>query len=344
MYPNVLIDVVGGCNAKCPLCVTGRVSFGQRLRFMSVDDFARVLDRLLELELAIPGRTVIHLHNWGEPVLHPDLDGLVAALNARRLLISISTNSSKATGFTVSTEGFDRVVFSMPGWSQASYDKVHGLRFDRVVANIEATMRNMRATGYRGKFTLSYHVYQFNAFEELAAARAWCDPRGIELFPYYAFINDYEPMVAFLTKTMPVEQREEISRTLFLHYLDDLLAARASNETCWQWDDQLTINHRAEVLLCCVLPETHEAAILGSVFALSRDEIVTKKKSSPECATCFSSGAHAWCHNFQSIPRPPDPHDEPREGLVDAIRKHVAQLRFRLRIRTRLRALMGGEL
>ena len=69
------------------------------------------------------------------------------------------------------TNGFSSFVFSMPGWSQASYDRIHGLDFGRVVANIEATIQNVKEMGYQGRFMLSFHVYQFNAFDELAAAR-----------------------------------------------------------------------------------------------------------------------------------------------------------------------------
>jgi hypothetical protein len=64
-FPGILIDVVGGCNAKCPFCVTGREDFGKRINFISVANFARALDRLIELNFAVPDWTSIGLHNWG---------------------------------------------------------------------------------------------------------------------------------------------------------------------------------------------------------------------------------------------------------------------------------------
>ena len=95
-YPTFKIDIVGGCNARCPFCTTGREDFGKRITAITVPDFARTLDRLMDLGLAVPGVSSVCLYNWGEPVLHPDLNGIVAELNTRKLPIVIATNASKA--------------------------------------------------------------------------------------------------------------------------------------------------------------------------------------------------------------------------------------------------------
>jgi MoaA/NifB/PqqE/SkfB family radical SAM enzyme len=247
---------------------------------------------------------VVSLHNWGEPILHPDLNGIVSALNARGLRIAISTNASKKTSFTVPTHGFDVVTFSVPGWSQASYDKVHQLRFDRVVANMEGTMQNMRAMGYKGDFTLAYHVYQFNVLDELEEARAWCSRNGVVFHPYFAYINDYLPAKAYIKGELALEALAEMSKTLFLHYVDDLVAQEPDNWKCPQWTGQLTLNHRSQVLLCCVLPYDHEAAVLGSVFELSRDQILSGKVSSRECGDCLGCGVAYWVHNPLDVTTP----------------------------------------
>jgi len=305
-FRYILMDIVGGCNAKCPFCVTGREDFGKRLSFTRVEDFARTLDRLMELELAIPNHSVIALFNWGEPILHPDLDGIVRAVNARELYLSISTNASKATRFTVPTDRFVDVVFSVPGWSQASYDKIHGLRFDRIVANMEATMQNMRSTGYRAAFNLAFHVYKFNWDDELQAARAWCSANGVNCQPYYAYINDYRQAKSFLNGTLNTKDDKEISESLFLHYVDGLVSSQPSDWVCPQWKGQLTLNHKCEVLLCCALPLDHPDAVIGSVFALSREQILAGKVSAKECTDCMASGANYWLHNFKTFGSSPD--------------------------------------
>ena len=294
MYKTVCFDITGGCNAKCPLCVTGRVSFGQRINYISVPDFAKTIDRLVELDLIAPGKSVINPYNWGEALIHPDLNGIVSALNDRSFEIGFSTNGSKKTSFTTSTKNIVDFCFSMPGFSQESYDKIHGFKFSKILRNIEETIENVRANGYTGIFRIAFHVYQFNAHAELEAARDWCVKKGIGFLPFYAYINDYDVMKQYLNGTLDSKSREEISKKIFLHYHEAVIAERTPGFTCNQWNDVLTLDHRSNILLCCSMPEGHEAYTIGSVFDHSRERIVDWKKNHKECDECIGCGIAQW--------------------------------------------------
>src|SRR4051794_29059633 len=126
-FGSALIDIVGDAGAKDPFSGTRGVP--DDVPAIAVPDFARTLDRLLELELIEPDLTCISLHNRGEPVLHPDLDGIVAAMIARNLPTVITTSACRPMTLRVPTAGFRGVLFWVPGWSQASFDRVHGLAF-----------------------------------------------------------------------------------------------------------------------------------------------------------------------------------------------------------------------
>jgi MoaA/NifB/PqqE/SkfB family radical SAM enzyme len=311
MFQTINFDIVGGCNAKCPYCVTARTTFGQKIKHISVPDFARTVDRLVELGFADRRKSVVNLFSWGEPILHPDLDGIISALADRGLRVGISTNASRRTKLTTSTKHFVELIFSVPGWSQESYDKIHGFRFDKIVANMEATIRNVRSNGHTGPIRLFYHVYQFNCFEELEQAKRWCARNGVILNAFNAYLNDYEQNKAFLKQTMSREQLSEISRNLFLHYVDDVVSSKPEGWQCPQWDSILTLNHKSEVLLCCVLPETHEAYALGSIFDLSREQILSLKTSNKECDDCLGCGTAYWAHNWKKV----DPPEKQKKSL-----------------------------
>lgn len=309
MFTDIYFDIVGGCNAKCPLCVTARTTFGRRIEHISVDRFAAVIDRLHELDLLAPN-ALVGLYNWGEPILHPDLNGIVAVLNERGLRAGISTNGSRKTDFTTSTKNFEHFTFSVPGWSQASYDKIHGLRFERIRDNIAKTIENMRMTGFNKSFHLSFHVYQFNAFGELHEARDWCEERSILFQPYYAYVNDYQPAKDLRKQKLDPEVMKDFSEKLFLHYVNDLVAAQPKDWACPQWDERLTLTHKGDVLLCCVVPDAHPAANLGSIFDLTREQVIKRKKSNRECTDCLNCGVAYWAHNATHVelpPRPPAP-------------------------------------
>ncbi len=296
MFRFANFDIVGGCNAKCPFCVTARTSFGQRIQHIAVADFARSLDRLLELDLLAPNELTIELYSWGEPLLHPNLNAIIRELYNRGLRAGISTNASKKTSFTGPTSHIHQFIFSVPGWSQSSYDKIHNLHFDRVVANIEATLQNLRETGFTGVARLCFHAYKFNVKEELPRAKEWCLKQGINLSVYAAYLNDYEMMLKFRQGTLPRERLDYISENLFVDYVDDTIKAQPEGWECPQFKT-LTLNHRSEVLLCCVMPEGHHAYSLGSLFDLSKEQIVRGKTTNKECDTCMAAGIAYWAHH-----------------------------------------------
>jgi MoaA/NifB/PqqE/SkfB family radical SAM enzyme len=301
VFRSINFDIVGGCNAKCPFCVTARTSFGRRIQSISVKDFSRTLDRLLELDLLAPKKSVVMLYNWGEPMLHPKINDIVQELYDRRLSVGISTNASKKTTFVGPTGHFDHFTFSVPGWSQSSYDKIHDLKFGRVVANMEASVKNLRDNGYYGPIRLSFHVYRFNVDEELPRAREWCLKHGVDLEAYAAYLNDYEPMIQFRRGALPPDKLAYASENLFLDHVDDMIKAQPKEWRCPQWSKILTLNHRSEVLLCCVVPEGHEAYAIGSIFDLTREQIVAGKTTNKECAVCMEAGAAYWAHNPKRI-------------------------------------------
>jgi hypothetical protein len=151
---------------------------------------------------------------------------------------------------------------------------------------------------------LAFHVYQFNALAEIEPARAWCQRHDVDFLPYYAYVNDYAPGKAFLKGTLAPEAREAISRSLFLHYVEDLVASQPEGWQCPQWQGQLTLNHKSEVLVCCVLPYGLAATVIGSVFTLTREQILAGKTTSRECHDCLGCGFAYWAHNPLRIAQP----------------------------------------
>ena len=157
MYKSVYFDISGVCNSKCPWCITGNRPLKSKRSsgFVKVGDFEKAIDRLIELRLVEPP-AVINLFNWGEPLLHPEFGELLKILNRTKISFGISTNASRC----VSVESglltnMSCLTISMPGFSQASYDKIHGFDFNKILCNIDKLIENFKKAGFQGSSIIS---------------------------------------------------------------------------------------------------------------------------------------------------------------------------------------------
>ena len=298
-YDLVCFEIVGFCNAKCPWCITGNKSLNKASSpsgFINVDDFENAIDYLLDNGFIGPGESRIYLYSWGEPMLHPDLNGILKILSKNNIDFGISTNASKVVDFDrdVLANLYD-LKFSMPGFSQSSYDRVHGFSFDRILENIKTLVRNIESEGAGVNFTMAYHLYQFN-IGEINPAVKFCQENGIDFVPYVAYLNDFYLSKAYLDKSINRELLERVSKDLFLYYIDELIAKMPQNYQCPQFNI-LTIDEYCNALTCCVLPKDHPEYSLGSIFELSYNEIREMKRTRKICNDCIKSGVTYWVSN-----------------------------------------------
>ena len=157
--------------------------------FLTTVEFMKAIDYLLESNV-ISSDTQINLFNWGEPLLNPDIKRIIKVLNDRDLTYGLSTNGSVSLFFEEENilKNLKILIFSMPGFSQKSYDKIHGFQFEKVKNNIQCMLSNFRKHGFNGVATISYHIYQFN-FGELSYAERFAFENQISINPSFAYLN-----------------------------------------------------------------------------------------------------------------------------------------------------------
>jgi MoaA/NifB/PqqE/SkfB family radical SAM enzyme len=296
MYKTLYFEISGGCNAKCPWCVTGNGSLGQcSPSFVKATDFERAVDILSKKQLIGPS-TTIRLYNWGEPLLNPDFEKIIEVLHKRKLAFGVSTNASRVVKVNGNLMTYmDQMSISMPGFSQKSYDRIHGFDFERILENIDSLLNCYRTAGFNGYAGVSYHIYQFN-IGEIRLAVKFCASRKIGFSPVVAFLNDFNLAKAYLHGTLSCEVLKEACKDLLLFYVDDIIKCRPSNYHCPQYE-YLVIDEKFNVLTCCLVPKNHPDYFLGSLFDLSFDDIKAQKKSRAVCVECNNSGLSYWIHN-----------------------------------------------
>jgi MoaA/NifB/PqqE/SkfB family radical SAM enzyme len=238
----------------------------------------------------------INLYNWGEPLLHPELADILGVLDDRRIAYSLSTNASKCVPVKKQTMRHMRqLTISMPGFSQRSYDEIHGFDFEKIKANIDILLATFKSAGFVGNTLLAYHVYQFN-IDEIGAAMKFCARRKIHFSPVAAYMNDYNLSKAYLDGQLSRELLAKASKQLLLSYVDDLVKRCPADYRCPQ-HDYLTIDESCNVLTCCIVPRSHPDYSVGNVFTLAAEDVVRKKASRGVCVECRQSGVAYWAHN-----------------------------------------------
>lgn len=286
-FPIVFFDIVGVCNAKCPYCVTG-ANKKNAGGVISIDLFSASLKRLLERGIIVSNST-IYLYNWGEPFLHPDIYSIGKVINELKLKYAISTNASKIPEVNKPlVENLSEVLFSMPGFSQRSYDKIHGFNFERIKQNIVKLVNDLRSYGYRGDFIIAYHVYRFN-LNEMKDCERFANSIGAEFSPRYAILNDWWQLKGWLDGSLPDEKRAQISKDLFITGIKETMNNSPENYRCPQLD-LLVIDEYANVLTCCVLPKNHPDCSAGNINREDMETVLENRAIRPVCIECRNSG------------------------------------------------------
>ena len=156
MYPEVYMDVLNKCNAKCKYCLTGQANLTGKSNqtptyFMDESTFESLAQHMINTKIIEPN-ALFHLYNWYEPTLNPHLPGILNSMREQGLRVDLSTNAGYLMDFSSlgDCRHIESILFSMPGYSQESYDKIHGLELETVKSNIRTTMEELRKRNFKG--------------------------------------------------------------------------------------------------------------------------------------------------------------------------------------------------
>jgi MoaA/NifB/PqqE/SkfB family radical SAM enzyme len=286
-YDFLYFDIVGTCNAKCRFCLTG-ASKHPKGGIIETDKFQRAVEILFENKL-ITHNTEFALYNWGEPTLHPELGKIINVLQDRNIRYSLSTNAGKAVQFQPEWfKNLHGMRISMCGFSQESYDKIHGLDFEEVKANIISIVKVAEKAGYNtSRISIAQHIYQFNT-HEVSKLQEFSEELKVYFDPYYAFINDWTRAKKYIANTLEPQDWKEISQNIFCHFIQKRLDKHPKNQ-CYQFDI-LNLDERGNILPCCVLPRDHEEYVMTNIFDENFMEKLAQWQPTETCIKCMQSG------------------------------------------------------
>jgi MoaA/NifB/PqqE/SkfB family radical SAM enzyme len=300
MFNNVYFEISGVCNAKCKYCQTGKANrerlVGQKYpvgQFVDLDEFKKSIEYMLANRF-INSNTTIALFSWGEPFLHPKFKEIINYLSNLNLHFGLSTNASKPVYFENNSalKYLKEITFSMPGFSQESYDKIHGFNFIKIKENIVSIIENFRQCGFTGSAYVSYHLYQFN-LTEIQATIEFCKKYNIKFKGYCAYFNGRDMFEKYLRNELEYSELKCAATELLLGSIEKRLTEfnqMDKNYNCPQFS-QLTIDEHCNVLICCGYSTAFPNAVYKKIYNVNNvNEINAWRKNSKECRECIDIG------------------------------------------------------
>ncbi|MCK5701530.1 MAG: SPASM domain-containing protein [Cyclobacteriaceae bacterium] len=132
---SISVEPTTSCNLRCPECPSGLRSFSRPTGMMQHATFKKVIDELHEYLV------YLILYFQGEPYLNPEFLNAVKYAHSKKIYTATSTNGHYLTeelAIQTVNSGLDRIIISMDGADQQSYEKYRiGGRLEKVISGIE---------------------------------------------------------------------------------------------------------------------------------------------------------------------------------------------------------------
>jgi MoaA/NifB/PqqE/SkfB family radical SAM enzyme len=290
---QVFFEITGKCNAKCNYCITGNGT--QTGNFVDVEKFKKTINSLYEKKI-VDSNTNFSLFNWGEPFLHPQFNEIVTFLSNLNIKFSLSSNLSVIPK-NINVDSFkslESLIISMPGFSQNSYSKIHGFKFDKILDNIKTLSKIIPVE----KMKVSYHIYQFN-ISEIKLAQEYFRHSNIKIFSSFAYFNDYNMATNYLKNSLSPSNMNTISKELLLFYVDDLIKEMPKDYFCPQFE-YMNIDENCNVIHCCTAPKNSKDYLVGDANSIDINKLNQRPKSEI-CKECYETKLVYWAHNTSKI-------------------------------------------
>jgi Radical SAM superfamily/Iron-sulfur cluster-binding domain len=172
LLPEIVqIESTNICNAKCVFCP--RDEMHRRQGIMTFDLFRKIVDECAEL-----GITHVRVHNYGEPFVDRELVEKVRYAKQKGIrevgMISNGSLITEPVARGMVEAGLDAINISVDAGGKEIFESTRvGLKYDKVIANIERLVRIRAEQGKRRPKLILSFVRQNNSLDEQAFIEHW---------------------------------------------------------------------------------------------------------------------------------------------------------------------------
>ena len=287
------IDVVGGCNLRCPTCPVANQPDMPK-GFMTPALFERIVGKIVRERGA--QHPDIWLFNWSEPLLHRDLPHFIRHLRRAGLTSLVSSNLQIGKRIEdVIKAAPDRLKVSLSSLRQDIYGKTHHPGdIAKVVENLRHLARLRDRHRLHTEIWIGHHLYR-NTLEEQEAVRRLAEELGFGYRPAQAIMAPIEKVLDMQSgRGGPLD-------AIAAQLIDDpvAIACEAAKHRSGAVDCELrfnmtAINYDGTVSLCCASTQSLSPVPGRKIAFLERDgaQLDELKYRHAFCATCMKNNLH----------------------------------------------------
>jgi pyruvate-formate lyase-activating enzyme len=287
------IDIVGGCNLRCPTCPVGNQQEMPK-GIMGPELFSKILKKISRDNPVY--KPDIWLFNWSEPLLNPCLPDFIREIREVNLTSFISSNLNISDRIdSVMQANPDRFKVSVSSLKQ----EIYGITHDRgdiqtVITNFEKLAKARDSHQCSTEIWIGHHLYK-NTIDEMDQVKALADRYGFGYRPSYAIMAPIEKAYSVLKDVNP--SLPGIEDQLF--FPPKLIAKNVKQKRSGSMDCELrfnmtAINYDGSVSLCCGTTKNLSDEIDTKTFFLDKTstEIEDLKYRHSFCSTCMENNLH----------------------------------------------------
>jgi tetratricopeptide (TPR) repeat protein len=287
------VDVVGGCNLRCPTCPVGNQK-GMPKGIMGPELFCKILEKICEENPV--HKPDIWLFNWSEPLLNQHLPHFIREIREANLTSFISSNLNIS-------ERIDAVIEASPDRFKVSISslrqEIYGLTHDRgdiqtVIKNFERLAQARDRHNSTTEIWIGHHLYK-NTISEMDQIKSLANHYGFGYRPSYAIMAPIEKAYALLKSVDEI--KSDIEEQLFFHpktIAENNNPRRSGSMDCELRFNMTAINYDGSISLCCGTTKNLSDEIGQKTYFLenSASEIESMKYKHSFCSTCMENNLH----------------------------------------------------
>ncbi len=287
---EIIIEPTNACNLRCPVCPTHFAMKRQR-GFIDFELFKSIIDEFKNIDF----KPEISMNFSGEPLLHKEIDKLVAYANERGHKTYISTNATilpKDLSIRLIKAGLTSIHLCIDGFSKKSQETYRvGSNFEQVKKNIEDFCKAKQELGQDSPIIVIQTLLTSLSEHEVDDMKEWAEKIGVD-------------SINFKTISMGTYASEARRKKYeFLVPKDIKFKRKISNidkTICTVPTKQVLVYWNGDLGLCCVdfdnvikLPNIKAKGFLATLFS---DEVIKKRKMGllkkmSICKTCYLNDA-----------------------------------------------------